>query len=153
MQARLRPRISGKKAGTNTCIPIKIASNPTLRQSRATLSQNARISNFVRTKSLHNFPLEFLRHEVPLNAFSLPSEAKVRYLADSLKSLCDLSRTTKPLEIAIDYLDALQKEAEEQNHGPRHDGGLLSHNNNHHHHNLLLISRMKEVIQNAIHTG
>ena len=121
--------------------------------------QLARVQNTLCTSLFHepnpdriNFPLEFLRHEVPLNALSLPSKPKVCYLADSLKSLCDLSRTTKPLEVAIDYLDALQKEAEEQNHGPGHDGGLLSHNH-HHHHNLLLISRMKEVIQNAMHTG
>ena len=31
-----------------------------------------------------NFPLEFLRSEVPLNAFSLTLDAEVRYYADSL---------------------------------------------------------------------
>ena len=75
----------------------------------------------------------------------------MRYFADSLKSLCYLSRTIEPLRIAIVYLDALQKEAE-QNHGARHDDGLLSHNNDNHN-NLLLIERMRGVIQNAMHTG
>ena len=142
--------------GTQMRTPLELAQFLGLHEAA---QQLARVQNTLCTSLFHehnpdriNFPLEFLRREVPLNALSLPSEPKVRYLADSLKSLCDLSRTTKPLKVAIDYLDALQKEAEEQNHGPRHDGGLLSHNNNNHH-NLLLISRMKEVIQNAMHTG
>ena len=44
-----------------------------------------------------NFPLEFLSSEVPLIAFSLGEEDEVRYYADSLKSLYDLSPPLNPL--------------------------------------------------------
>ena len=93
-----------------------------------------------------NIPLEFLRREVPLNAFSLGEEDKVRYYADSLKSLCDLGSTIEPLKNAIDYLDALQEAKQNE---ARHSG-LLSHNN---HNNLLMISKMRGVIEEAIRTG
>ena len=87
--------------GTQMRTPLELAQFLGLHEAA---QQLARVQNTLCTSLFHepnpdriNFPLDFLRREVPLNAFSLTSDAKVRYYADSLKSLYDLSPSAPPL--------------------------------------------------------